>query len=592
MPQNRPHRVSILTGGQALPFWPFAGGNLKFGLQRTHRPRANQFISTLARLVNVSRVMLVYAASFLIGKRLPEKSRIAGMFGIQPWGPQRLRMLIEELGGTFIKFGQVLALQPDVIPIEYCNALFDLMDRVAGFDYKWVEQVFLEDLGDTPDKLFDSFDPEPLATASIGQVHIATLTGRKYAVKVQRPDVDIQFENDIRLMSAAIRMIRAFRIRSLFWIIEPLSEFIAWTREELDYRNEARYMQQLALNAEQREIERVPRGLPEYTTKRILAAEFLEGVTVLDYLRALQSGDSWLLHRLKSTGFVPERFAANIVDNFLGDAFQRGIFHADLHPANLIILPDSVVGYIDFGITAVLSSYSRRHLVDLTLAYARGDLDGMSSAFLRVSDMEETSDPAGFRKGLSALSTGWYSEPGEGPRLRKSITLMMMDLLTLSRKTGLWPERDVIKYIRSAIALDGLIKRFAPSFDVGLHLERICEDQIKWRLRRSMFSQTTLMAWGSESSELARFGILRAGSLLDQFQTGQFSIRLEGRDKKRRRSRDVKLVQLSAIILVVAICGSVGGAGTPHFGFNLFTAEASIATASVAAFLANLHRLI
>src|SRR5262249_12108635 len=152
-------------------------------------------------------------------------------------------------------------------------------------------------------------------------------------------------------------------------------------------RSEARYMEQLRSNARSNACEYVPAVYWEYTTRRALVVEFLEGVTVLDYLRMLETGDELRAHRLKALGFDPNQFARNIIDNFLGDAFRYGMFHADLHPANLMILPGNVVGYIDFGITGVLSRYSRRNLVALTLAYTRADIDGMCASFFKVSAM-------------------------------------------------------------------------------------------------------------------------------------------------------------------------------------------------------------
>src|SRR5262249_7974121 len=163
----------------------------------------------------------------------------------------------------------------------------------------------------------------------------------------------------------------------LAWMVEPMSEFVAWTKEELDFRCEARYAQQLYENSQGNAAERVPEVLHEYTTRRTLVMEFLEGVTVLNYLRAVERNDEGLLRRLRETGFEPNAFARNIIDNFLGDAFRHGMFHADLHPANLMILPGNTVGYLDFGITGVLSRYSRQHLIAMTLAYTRGDVDGM-----------------------------------------------------------------------------------------------------------------------------------------------------------------------------------------------------------------------
>jgi len=117
-------------------------------------------------------------------------------------GPDRLRAIFEDLGGTFIKFGQMLALQPDILSLEYCNVLFDLLDRCTPFAYAHVERSFIEETGKTPSEIFDSFEMQPLATASIGQVHVGYLRGRKVAIKVQRPSVDTDFAGDIRLMMA------------------------------------------------------------------------------------------------------------------------------------------------------------------------------------------------------------------------------------------------------------------------------------------------------------------------------------------------------------------------------------------------------
>src|SRR5918997_530668 len=108
-------------------------------------------------------------------------------------GPVRLRTALEDLGGSFIKLGQMLALQPDILSLEYCNALFTLLDRVTPFPYEQVRETFQEELGEPPDALFDTFDPNPLATASVGQVHVATLGGRTLAVKVRRPNVEQDF---------------------------------------------------------------------------------------------------------------------------------------------------------------------------------------------------------------------------------------------------------------------------------------------------------------------------------------------------------------------------------------------------------------
>jgi ubiquinone biosynthesis protein len=214
-------------------------------------------------------------------------------------GAERLRATIEDLGGTFIKFGQMLALQPDVLSPAYCEALLALLDRGPAFDFKEVEQTFQEDLGKPPLSLFDSFDQKPFATGSVGQVHLAVRAGKQLAIKVRRPTVVTDFSIDLRLIARLINLIKWSHLQTLAWLIEPLSEFVSWTSEELDYRREASYMEELGANAQSNPSEKVPRVFWEYTTERILAVEFMEGATVLDYIRA--NGSSPFL------SFVPAR---------------------------------------------------------------------------------------------------------------------------------------------------------------------------------------------------------------------------------------------------------------------------------------------
>ena len=551
------------------------------------------FRSSPRRLAHIVRVLAAHALAYAAARLLARRPRLARRLGLRARsGPERLRALIEDMGGTFIKFGQMLALQPDILPLAYCNALFDLLDRVEPFDFVHVERTFVEELGRRPDDIFDTFERSPLATASIGQVHVATLGGSRYAVKVQRPEVDADFNGDIRLMLGAMRIIRRLRLRFLYWVLEPMGEFAEWTREELDYRNEARYMEQLRRNASDNPRERIPATLPEYTTRRTLVIEFLEGVTVLEHLRSLESGDELLPRRLRDVGFDPELFAGNIIDNFVSDAFRHGMFHADLHPANLMILPGSVVGYIDFGITAVLSTYSRQNLIALTHALASGDLEGMCAPFFNVSVVGEDSDPEAFRAGLKELGRAWYEPSGRGRQLRVNVTLVMLDMLRLSRRTGIWPERDVVKYIRSAVAADGLITRFAPGFNLSRHLTEVCRDQLARQARASLLTYGALLDWLSSGGHMLEDGVFRAAGFLGSVASGGMRARAEVSDVGRSREDATRrrAVQLAAVLFAVSLI--VAGAGeTPRAGVNMFTAATLFAASTALLLWRTLRRL-
>ena len=220
--------------------------------------------TNISRLAVIVAVVCRHAAAYGFGAAA-KRLRLTRLLHCNPLsGPDRLRRLFEDLGGTFIKFGQMLALQPDILSFEYCNALFNLLDRVPQFDFSYIDHTFVEEFGRRASDIFDSIDPRPIATASIGQVHVAWLNGRKLAVKVQRPTVQRDFSGDIRLMCAAIRAIRALGLKVFDWMLEPMSEFVAWTREELDFRIEANYMRQHRLNSRDNPRERIPEVLDRF----------------------------------------------------------------------------------------------------------------------------------------------------------------------------------------------------------------------------------------------------------------------------------------------------------------------------------------
>jgi ubiquinone biosynthesis protein len=489
-------------------------------------------------------------------------------------------MAFEDAGGTFLKFGQVLSLQPDVLPRDYCNALFDLLDRVPPFELADVERVFREELGRRPTEVFDEFDPVPLAAASIGQVHVARLGGRRVAVKVQRPDIDSSFNADLSLMSAMAFLIARLRIRRLLWLRQAISEFIDWTREELDYRTEARFMDALGHNARNNPTEAIPGLVRGLSTSRILVADFLEGPILVDYLRAIETGRGREFETSRlGAGFDRHELAANIVRNFVSDAFHHGLFHADLHPANLLILEDNVVGYVDFGITGSLSSFVRRNLVGLTLALARADLDRMLRHYLRLASVTDSSDIAAYRSGLADLLASWFDLDRDHPVLRTSFTRIMLDMLALGRRTDLVPAPDTIRYLRSVITAEGLIARFAPDFDVGATLEEVCEEELREQEWREWLSPANLAEWVVGGLRIFNM----APTLIVERLRGRAHARPDaepsGSGPGERRPLQWGLVALACAVIAVA------PGAEPVPGANLFTAGMVASAAAVTMFL-------
>jgi hypothetical protein len=197
-----------------------------------------------------------------------------------------------------------------------------------------------------------------------------------------------------------------------------------------------------------------------------------------------------------------------------------------------------------------------------------------------------------FRRELAELSRDWYEGEGSETVFKKNFTLVMLDMLTLSRKTGIWPERDVIKYIRSAIAADGLITRFAPGFNVGRHLEEVCQRWVTWESRRAALSYDALAGWAMSSGRLVEDGAARAATVLRRMAEGDMSARV---DVTTTVDRDVRLrrrtLRLAGVVVALLALIELTGGG-PSFGANVFTAVAAVAGAALVLLADSVRRLV
>jgi predicted unusual protein kinase regulating ubiquinone biosynthesis (AarF/ABC1/UbiB family) len=450
-----------------------------------------------------------------------------GSFASDAQGPARLVRLFEDLGGIYLKLGQLLSLQVDVLPRAYCNALFDLLDRVPPMSWERVERVIEAELGQPVQHCYDLIDRAPMASGSIAQVHVAELGGRRLAVKVQRPDAARRFLADLEDVERGRRWIRRLRMRSLEWLSDALGELARWTREELDFRQEARYQRAVAYLVRDSTREVVPEVVVELSGRTVLTSELLVGPTMLQVVRALEArdavgrtdrgtvrgtddgpSDATVPAELERLGFEANTFAAVLASNFVGGAFERGVFHADLHPANLIVLDGNRVGYVDFGITSALSRHARRHTLALILAFVDGDLDALAFHLEAIADPKPEADAQRLRRELELAARGWYldasGDEAATPRLAKRFTPIMLDVLRASRRSGLMATPDTARYLRSVIALEGLIVRFAPDFDIEACLRRIAREQLESEAVREWLDGDRLADWIYQGAELAR----------------------------------------------------------------------------------------
>src|SRR5690242_3308242 len=260
----------------------------------------------MRRAARLWRVVTVLTRWFVL-PALPWRRRAAAS------GPARMRAAFEELGGAWIKLGQMLALRFDLLPAQYCDELFKLLNAVEPFSYRDVSAIIVRELGAAPENVFASFERHPFASASIGQVHRAALpTGEAVAVKVQRPRIRDTMRADIELMYAVTRLLDWIRVFGATRSREVIDEFARWTADELDYLVEARQSVLLYEHARDEPLERVARVYRGYTTSRVLTSELLEGIPLIEIVTAVRAGDQHYLQQLESRGYSLEAIVRHL----------------------------------------------------------------------------------------------------------------------------------------------------------------------------------------------------------------------------------------------------------------------------------------
>jgi len=323
----------------------------------------------LGRLSEIAQVAVRHGFGYAIDGRKAGDPAVEGTAR-----GRHLREMLDELGPTFVKFGQLLSTRPDIVPPDIIAELRGLQDDVRRFPYSDVEKTIREELGQPVERLFTEFEIEPLAAASIGQVHRATLpNGRRVIVKVQRPNAPRQIEADLSLMYQAARLVKE-RIHALDFIDanELVDEFARSIRQELDYRLEGRNADAFHKDFAGHPHVSVPRVYWTYTRSRVLTLEYLEGVQLADL-----DVERWSLDQRR-------RLAYLIAETWMTMIFRHGFFHADPHPANILILSPERIGLVDFGLAGKLTDDDMSKLTRLFIDAASENIELLPK---RLSDL-------------------------------------------------------------------------------------------------------------------------------------------------------------------------------------------------------------
>lgn len=368
--------------------------------------RASAGFKGVRRLGSIAKVLIKHGLGDVVERMVsrkekqvePDKVRASALKpGVL--SPRRLRLILEELGPSFVKLGQLMSTRADIFPPEYIEELRKLQDRVPPIPYSEIEKVIEEELKQPVAEIFTEFNREPFAAASVAQVHHATLpSGEKVVVKVIRPGITKKVREDIRLMYyLADKIEKSFGLGRILAPTNLVREFERTIFKEIDMLIEAGSIEKFAHNFRGVDELYIPKVYWDYITKSILVMERIDGIK-MDRV-----------NELKAHGIDPKEVARIGLRSFSRQLMEFGFFHADPHPGNTIVMYDGRVSLVDFGITGYLDEETMRQIANIFLGYAEHDYDMVMDAFLEAGLInEETIDLESFRIDLKDASEAFY----------------------------------------------------------------------------------------------------------------------------------------------------------------------------------------
>ncbi|HEU4769229.1 MAG TPA: AarF/ABC1/UbiB kinase family protein [Pyrinomonadaceae bacterium] len=402
--------------------------------------------------------------------------------------PVHLRLALEELGTTFIKLGQILSTRADLLPPEYLVELAKLQDSAPSIAFEEIQQALVTELGQSLNDVFSDFDPMPLAAASIGQAHVATLRdGTEVVVKIRRPGVVEQVNEDLEILKElAATAGRHWDFADRYDLSGLVEEFSQTLRSELDYIREGHNAERFAANFAADSRVHIPRVVWEATTSRVLTLERIRGLKINDLEGLDKQGTDrhWLA-----------QYATNIV---LKMVCEDGIFHADPHPGNFYIEPNGAIGLIDFGMVGVLDERTQELLADLLIAISHQDADRLVDVFLDLGVTQQRVDRASVGRDIERLlSTYWGLPLGD-----LKVTALLNDVYSVMRRHHLHLPANLALLLKTVIMIEGLGVNLDPDFRFAKSLTPYTE--------RLVMRQYSPLRWlrglGRASLDLAKLG--------------------------------------------------------------------------------------
>ncbi len=462
--------------------------------------------------------------------------------------PVKTRVLLEDLGPTWVKFGQMVASQAESLPLEWADELTRLQSSAEPFPSDQVVQIIQRELGAPPEELYATFDLKPLAAASTAQVHIATLhDGTKVAVKVERPDIISKTQADLRIIQdmAGVAEARSQMAANLD-LVGISGQFAKGVMNELDYRNESYHTRRLADNMQGMAGISVPRVYPELSSARVMTEEFVSGVK-LNNTRALE--ESGLDRQV-----LAQNFLAAVIKQILVDGF----FHADPHPGNLFLNPHTgIITFLDLGLIGELSQQQRINLLDLLFTMTQNDPDELATVAANMARKTRPYNERAYRQEMSNVFYQYWIYP----RTNVSFNESMSAITGVLNSHGMRLDSSLTLAVKSMIQADQSLVALDPHID----LVPAVVDQAKTLLAAEVTTERIIEMVQTQVKRAGREFIRRMPEMeaatfswLTQYQKGKFVVTVDTSDLTKgvdRFSDTVNRLTLG-IILVGMLIGS------------------------------------
>jgi ubiquinone biosynthesis protein len=484
-----------------------------------------------------------------------------GLAAAIPWlrpGPKRhpkpaegLRLALGELGATFIKLGQTLSTRADLLPADFVTELAKLQDSAPPIPLQAVVDTIIADLGAPPDQVFARFETEPLASASIGQVHAATLAdGTEVVVKVRRPGVVEEVERDLEIIERLAQWVQKHTAFGRDVDLEPLvAEFAYTLRNELDYVREGQNAERLAEAFTDDARVWIPRIVWDFTTERVLTLERVDGVKVSD------------LATLDRVGVPRRTVAENAVRMFLHQLLDVGFFHADPHPGNFFIQPDGAIAVVDFGMVGRVSERVRNHLLRAGLAAVEQDAETLCEELFALGVAGRHADHAAFTRDLDHM-LGRYQGRSIGELSAATVT---RELSAIAFRHRLQLPGELALLMRVVSMSEGMGLTLDPDFR---YLE-FASPIIRARWKQDHSLRAGVLRVGRAAADAAELGLelpRRTGRLLSRVERGdlELKLRLDGLERlslelEGMTNRLALAMVLAASVVALAVALGVHG---------------------------------